>query len=308
MSLWAYTCRSRLSCAQLLQGIVLNSSPYSWEWATSLRYEIDFYAGRREWKWTLWPYLLCRYSLLGAVISLLLELNAPGRLNCLAWAKISVLLTFSSILMASMLIAIRVIAIWNRHRAVVTLALSAMIVLLALLIHSVVNSHGMWDDGAKSCVLRDSAPVTLSILSATLAVDVILLLLMLYGLLRKREARRFSLWTFLLAQGILWFIVAIATEVPTVIVTGLNFNAVLSESLQAVGVLILSLAATRMYRSLTDFQIVGGRASSASDPPSGLTKAVQLAVLQPSALHRWPSRYPPIPANAADEYAEITVE
>jgi hypothetical protein len=101
---------------------------HSWEFVTSLDYEVDFYTGKRPWKWTFWPYLLCRYSLLGAVICLLLVLSAPGRLNCLVrgpfnshegltrmrctlvqvWAKIQVLLTFLSVFMASMLIALRV--------------------------------------------------------------------------------------------------------------------------------------------------------------------------------------------------------
>jgi hypothetical protein len=68
-----------------------------------------------------------------------------------------------------------------------------MLALLGLLTHSVVISQGSWSDTANTCALPDSAPTLLSVLSATLAVDVLLLLLMLYGLFRKRDTRRFSL-------------------------------------------------------------------------------------------------------------------
>lgn len=66
-------------------------------------------------------------------------------------------------------------------------------------------------------MLPESARATLPVLATTFAVDLLLLLLMLSGLLRKRDARRFGIWCFLWAQGLLWLALAVAVELPTVV-------------------------------------------------------------------------------------------
>jgi hypothetical protein len=55
---------------------------HSWEWVTSLRYELDVYCGRRAWKWTFLPYLLCRFFYLSAIVCLLLGLDASDPPSC----------------------------------------------------------------------------------------------------------------------------------------------------------------------------------------------------------------------------------
>ncbi|KZV74198.1 hypothetical protein PENSPDRAFT_226216 [Peniophora sp. CONT] len=200
---------------------------YIWEWVTSLGYELDFYTGRRPWRWTLWVYLLCRYCVLGAVINLLVVLNAPGQLACLTWAKFQFLFTFTGVSLASLLIALRSIAIWGKHPLSFVLAGTSILAQLAVLVRSIIVATAVWEVEAQDCVLPESARATLPVLATTFAVDLLLLLLMLSGLLRKRDARRFGIWRFLWAQGLLWLALAVAVELPTVVILALNFNGAL---------------------------------------------------------------------------------
>ncbi|KZV74203.1 hypothetical protein PENSPDRAFT_749505 [Peniophora sp. CONT] len=247
---------------------------YLWEWVTTLGYEFRFYIGRRSCTWTFWLYLLCRYSALGAILNLLLELNDTHKLDCLIWARLMILLPYLGVLMASLLIAVRAIAIWNRHRTVVALSLMGVLTSFALLIHSMVIVSASWSDEYRTCALPDSAPTGLPVLAATLAFDVLMLLLMLIGLFRKRVARRCTVWDFLLKQGLLWLALATAAEVPTVIIIALDFRDALNQTFQTVGVVMIVLAATKMYRSLTNVLL-----ASRESPPQ-CTDNVRLEVLQ----------------------------
>ena len=87
----------------------------------------------------------------------------------------------------------------------------------ALLIHSVVIASATWETEMHGCVLEDSEHASLPLLSATFAVDTVLLLLMLVGLMQRREARRHGVWRFLMNQGLVWLSIAAVAELPTVV-------------------------------------------------------------------------------------------
>ncbi|VDB95638.1 unnamed protein product [Peniophora sp. CBMAI 1063] len=275
---------------------------YLYEWVTTLDYECHFYTRRRAWTWTFGPYLLCRYSALGALVNLLLELNNPPMLDCTTWARMELLLPYLGVLMASLLIAVRTIAIWNRQPAIVAVALMGVLTSLALVIHSIVISWGTWNSNIRSCYLPDSAPTSLSVLAATLAFDVLLLLLMLLGLFRRRTARRCAIWNFLWKQGLIWLAIALAAEVPTVIIIALDFSSSINQAFQAVGVVVIVLAATRMYRSLTDILL-----ASRSNPPD-CDESVKLAVLRRCPTRNLYTSCPPSGATEQPVEIEVRVE
>lgn len=135
--------------------------------------------------------------------------------------------------MASLLIALRACAIWDRHWAIVTFAGASFLTQLALQIRSTwitrlwfIRSHtsaglvlaqGSRDVHSGVCTLSDGATSGLPILAAVLAIDLIFLSLILVGLIRRRESRTFGLGRMLWTQGIVWIVVASLSELPTVV-------------------------------------------------------------------------------------------
>ena len=112
------------------------------------------------------------------------------------------------------------LAIWNRHPVAVALSAAAILTQVALLVYSVVVARDNWEDGSplvEGCVRVNLVQAGLPALATTFTIDALLLLLMLFGLCRRREARRFGLGGFLLKQGLVWLALATMAELPTVV-------------------------------------------------------------------------------------------
>ncbi|KZV74204.1 hypothetical protein PENSPDRAFT_682182 [Peniophora sp. CONT] len=212
---------------------------YLWEWATSLSYELDFFTGKRPWRLTLWPYLICRYCVLGTVVNLLFVLDAQTSLNCVVWVKFEILLPYMGVLMASFLIVVRVTAIWNRHPAVLALSAASIAAQLALLIYSVTVAAAVRGPDGQGCVLLNSVEASLPALAATFAIDALLLVLMLVGLLTRKDTCGFGFWTFLWKQNLVWLALATAAELPTVTLLSLDLNDAIHQLFQTPEVIIL---------------------------------------------------------------------
>ncbi|VDB95637.1 unnamed protein product [Peniophora sp. CBMAI 1063] len=276
---------------------------YLWEWARSFSYELDFYTGKRKWKHTLWLYLICRYTVLGTIVNILVVLNVPASLNCLVWVKFEILLPYAGLLMASSLIIIRVIAIWNRHPIVIALSAAALLAQVALLIYSVTIATDTWQSGsplAQGCVKVNLVRASLPALATTFAIDASLLLVMLVGLLRRREACRFGLGGFLLKQGLIWLALATTAELPTVIVLSLNVNDALHQLFITPEVIILAIAATNMYRALTDFSFADRMSLPSSQRP------IKLSTLARNTSRKWAVNDPASPMQSRPVEIEVS--
>ncbi|KAI0319100.1 hypothetical protein OF83DRAFT_1112181 [Amylostereum chailletii] len=76
---------------------------------------------------------------------------------------------------------------------------------------------------------------------------------MFTGLLRHREARNFGVCRFLWNQGLIWIAAAVVAEIAPVVFLGLDLNDAFNLMFQPSEMIILSIAATSMYRGLTNF-------------------------------------------------------
>lgn len=99
----------------------------------------------------------------------------------------------------------------------VLLGAASLIAQFSVLIHSVVVAKAIWDVDTHTCVLLNSIPASLPMLSGMFAVDALQLLVMLVGLYRWRDAQGSGVWTLLWKQGLLWLALAAAAELPTVV-------------------------------------------------------------------------------------------
>ncbi|KAI0279155.1 hypothetical protein BC826DRAFT_1113036 [Russula brevipes] len=252
---------------------------YIWEFATTLDYEWSIIWGRRPYRWTIWIYSLTRLATLTTVINIIVYLNTkatPHRCQALL-TSISV---FDNVALAAaeLLIVLRIIAIWDKRKVVVAIAIGLWVTNVAFLIHRDLT-----------CLPRNAEISKLSTIS-TFVTDIVLLLIMLVGLLRLRVqgVGTFSLGQLLWKQGIIWFLIAtLAGALPTIFLL-LDLNdiwSIVSSYVQRLGkalvslhvfavqmfqfpwMISISIAATRMYRALTDF--VSGVPDTTQASPRG---------------------------------------
>jgi len=168
---------------------------------------------------------------------------------------------------ASLLLVLRIIAIWDKNLVVAALAAGIWCVNGAFLILGVSRFRQEWDNSIGSCTTINfqSTKVTMVVAFVT---DILLLIIMLAGLFRLGCHRHGSLATgrLLWNQGVVWiFLATVAGMAPTIFVS-LNLNDAFSMMFQIPWLLTMSIAAAWMYRALQDFL-----SSDIPYPPSYIT-------------------------------------
>ncbi|KAF8259718.1 hypothetical protein EI94DRAFT_1750774, partial [Lactarius quietus] len=238
---------------------------FIWEFFIALDYEWSVIRGHRPYRWTIWIYSLTRMCTLIAVVLNMVGLDSSSPINCQVSVVFELIFVYSALAAASSLIVLRIIAIWDGNRIVVAIAICAWCNNIAFFI----NIHcpqirATWSPTNRVCEVLNTETTTKSIISILVA-DVVLLLAMLVGLLRLRVyGTMFALGKFLWQQGLIWLFLATVAEVPPAVFISLNLN--YNNGLYPVGntrsfqshvsnpaLIIMSIGATRIHRSLTDF-------------------------------------------------------
>ncbi|KAF8261256.1 hypothetical protein EI94DRAFT_1705695 [Lactarius quietus] len=125
---------------------------------------------------------------------------------------------------ASILIVLRIIAIWDKNRIAMAIAMGAWSSNIAFLIHNITRLHSTWSPVQGVCVVINSESTKKNV-TATFVTDVVLLLTMLVGLLRLRlHGNMFGLGKFLWRQGLIWLFLATIAEVTPAVFVFLNLN------------------------------------------------------------------------------------
>ncbi|KAF8462075.1 hypothetical protein DFH94DRAFT_688745 [Russula ochroleuca] len=207
----------------LMKIVHLFGGIYFWEVVTTLDFEWEIFTGKRPWRWSFVVYLTARLLCLGAVILNLIGYDVTSELNCNAWLRTVLVMSWFSVAIASFLLALRGIAIWGRDKMVITVALLCLSANIGVSFYSSTESNTVWNQQAKACAVTGTSSFRWSILT-NLIVDLTLLSIMFVGVMRKKNATR--LWRILYFQGIFWIMTAIATEVPCVILPFMNMSGV----------------------------------------------------------------------------------
>jgi len=221
---------------------------YIWETVLTAGFELDVLRGKRPYKWTIWLYLGTRYTGLLAFVCFFVYVDAHG-IPCQPFITAFFALGYASWAFASFIIALRVIAIWSRNGIVSLITFAVLSGGITLNIRRLVTITGTYNPIVGSCiVLRTHRSLVNAF--GILVVDVVLFLAMLIGLLRHGISG--GIWKLLYQQCIIWMALAFIAEVPVVVFFILNLNDVWNEMLVGTALAILSIAAARMYRSLSD--------------------------------------------------------
>ncbi|KAH9962345.1 hypothetical protein BC827DRAFT_1197781 [Russula dissimulans] len=227
---------------------------YIWEFFTHLDYEWSVIRGHRPYRWTIWLYSTTRFTTLMAGITDLVIIDMVTPINCKIWTVFEAVFAHTTFSISSLLILLRVIAIWNKNKFIVAFSATVWVANTALLIRGIVRTHSQWEPIQNSCKSPDIESNRLTFI-AVLVSDVTLLVTMFIGLLRLRQrgGGRFGLGRLLWKQGIIYLFVATTAEVVPVVFLCLNLNDAFDLMFIAPSVTTMSIAATRMYRSLADF-------------------------------------------------------
>jgi len=232
---------------------------FIWEFFLSLDYELSIIRGRRPYRWTIWIYSLTRICTLIAVILNMLGFDSSTPINCQLWVIFELLFGSSAFAAASILIVLRIIAIWDGNRIAVAIAICAWNTNVAFLIHNMTRLRAAWAPAQSVCEVLNPESSKSNVITS-LVTDVVLLLIVLVGLVRMRlhGNTKFGLGQVLWSQGLIWLFLATITELPPAVFIGLNLNGPFDYMFQTPAIIGMTIAATRMYRSLSDFTSSSG--------------------------------------------------
>ncbi|KAI0279557.1 hypothetical protein BGY98DRAFT_1175969 [Russula aff. rugulosa BPL654] len=239
---------------------LIASGIYIWEFLTTLDFEWSIIRGPRRYRWTIWIYTLSRLSGLAVIILTMVEFFNTSPINCQAWVTTG--WAFSALGgygLGSVLIMIRIYAIWDRSRVIMVISAVIWVINLGFQLAGKLTSsnpciakiRAVWVPAAKSCAITN-VEVCKDFYINLLATDIILLFIMLVGLVRLRLSAGGTLYIshLLWKQGVIWLAIATAAELPQVLLLFLNINDSLNLLFLLPSMVAIIIAATRTYRSL----------------------------------------------------------
>jgi len=240
---------------------------YIWEYFTTLEYEWGVIRGRRPYRWTIWIYSVARVSALFLVVLGFVLMDNTAYIHCQVAITSETGFAFLTVSASSLLIVLRVIAVWNRNKVAVIAAIILWIINAAFFIQLIARLRFARLSGPWPCVPVNIESNQLNMIAMAVT-DIALLLVMLVGLFRLRYYGNdmFGLTQFLWKQGIIWLLLALAAEIPPVVFLILNLNVPFDTMFQFPAYITMTIAATRLYRSLVDFTF------SSTDAAHGVPK------------------------------------
>ncbi|KAH9990087.1 hypothetical protein BJV77DRAFT_634056 [Russula vinacea] len=230
---------------------------FIWEFLITLDYEWDVIRGHRSYRWTIWVYSVARVTCLLSIIINIIGLNITTEINCQAWASFMTSFAYIAYMSSSLLIVLRNlrrIAIWNNTKIIFAIAMGIWVAHNGIFIYGISLLRAVWSPVANTCTLFNVNSTKPAIIGSLFS-DIVLLLIMLIGLLRMRhEAHEggssFPLARTLWNQGLIWLLFATVAELPSAVLMLLDLNVPLNLITQDEGVIIVTIAATKLYRSL----------------------------------------------------------
>jgi len=227
-----------------------------WYFLSNLDFDWILLRSRPTQKWPSMVYLASRFASIACVVSFLTGLNITARINCQPWITTAFVFPLLELELALLLIVIRVIAIWECSNTIISLTTAALSVHSGVSLYLLSGIHSIYDPGPRyiGCVVYAPRPRLIMMSITTIVLYAFLLVAMLLGLLRYRRARSFRLWHMLRRQGWIWFALAVAAELPTLLLVLLNINPSYNLLLQIPRVVIASIGTTFMFRALSRYK------------------------------------------------------
>ncbi|KAH9956269.1 hypothetical protein BC827DRAFT_1139822 [Russula dissimulans] len=249
---------------------------YLWEFCVSFDFDQSFISGKRKYRWPLTFYFIGRYSLLAALIGIIIALNVRSELNCQSLYTFNQCMGNIAIGMASINLSLRTVAVWGQKWYIIAVLISISLGHWSLLLHGILLTAA-WIPG-QGCVITSTDS---KLLSATfiysMVFDFTVLILTALKLVRPSGTKS-RLVNMMFSDGLYYFIIAfLANLIATVFMT-LNLNAVMSIIANVPAAIASTIAASRVVRRLANFSTTGAEMfASTVNGSSGFRTAQQSA-------------------------------
>ncbi|KAH9050969.1 hypothetical protein EDB83DRAFT_2522419 [Lactarius deliciosus] len=236
---------------------------YIWEIVSCLGFEYSVISKKRKFTWPFLLYLGCRWCPLFAIALQFLGFDVSHKIDCQACVILSFMFAYLSFMCTSALIMLRVIALWNNSKTIIASTCAMWIGNTAIYAYSMSSLSPCPKPSAQS---RIQTIGKISVFS-TFATDLILLVLMLAGLKRWKNApKSCGVWRLLRTQGLIWVMIVTLVELPAAVFIFLNLNDPMNLISQAFAPIIAPLGAARLYRGLIDYPATIGLVKVINEP------------------------------------------
>ncbi|KAI0002124.1 hypothetical protein BJV74DRAFT_765843 [Russula compacta] len=250
---------------------------YLWEFCVSYDFDYAFLSRKRKYRWPLTFYFMGRYSLLAALIGIIIALNVRSELRCQSLYTFNQCMGNIAIGMASInLPSERKLAVWGQKWYIVAALVAISLGHWSLLLHGILLT-ATWVPG-QGCVITSTDS---KLLSATfiysMVFDFIVLVLTAFKLVRPSGTTS-QLVNMMFADGLWYFIIAFLVNLIATVFMTLNLNPVMSIIANVPAAIASTIAASRVVRRLANFSTTGAEMfSSTVNGSSGFRTAQQSA-------------------------------
>ncbi|KAH9006164.1 hypothetical protein EDB86DRAFT_3070183 [Lactarius hatsudake] len=260
---------------------------YIWEIVSCLGFEYSVISKKRKFTWSflvrrpsqLWRrqwrrpdvrdslYLGCRWCPLFAIALQFLGFDVSHKIDCQACVILSFMFAYLSFMCTSALIILRVVALWNHTKTIIGFTCAMWLGNTIIYAYSLTTLRSTWTEQPESfCAISHTDHGRISIFS-TFTTDLILLVLMLTGLKRWKNApTSCGVWRLLRTQGLIWVMIVTLVELPAAVFIFLNLNDPMNLISQAFAPIIAPLGAARLYRGLIDYPATNGLVKVVNEP------------------------------------------
>jgi len=168
-----------------------------------------------------------------------------------SWSQVA-LQTFGTLayLSASALIVLRIYALWERQKVVVAVVSVIWLANAVSYVYTIATTYAHRVDGI--CVTFNPLRNRIYIFSTFIS-DLAFLAFTLTGVLRWKTSRqKDGIWWLLYTQGLVWVVAFTLAEVPPVVFIILNLNNSMNRMFPFPGLILMTVAASRMYLGLVN--------------------------------------------------------
>ncbi|KZV67817.1 hypothetical protein PENSPDRAFT_754618 [Peniophora sp. CONT] len=249
---------------------------YLYEFTTSLTFDWWLIFKKESQRRSLlaqsvkWLYIACRLLGLIASIGIVASSTPSEKLPCSAINKTVNIASLFGIIAATTLLFVRVGSVWRWDKRVTVVFLLMLTANTALSIYSTVQIRSFYQFVS---ITTPACPISgfnsnIPNVFMNLVTDTGLLCMLFIGLRRWGDARAFGLWNLLWNQGLIYVALFVIVDLPFLVFLFLDLNGIISIMFSLPPALILPIAATRFYRSLTSFTDSRQTYETISIPPA----------------------------------------
>jgi len=226
---------------------------YSWELLINLPFDFSIWSGKRQFRWPMIVYFLCRYAIFIAVLGVILALDVTTYLNCQALYTFNQFFGEVSIGSASSLLMLRTIAVWRRNWWVTAPLLLLCAGQWGILMHAVTTVRASWNTEAEACVINQAGTIGLDLIYLyTMFFDFVVLVMTVIGL--TRLPGRSTIWNIIFRDGAIYFLVAFGSNSLPAIFVLLNLNPSMNIMFSVPAATASAMVACRSFISLSTYQ------------------------------------------------------